>query len=230
MAFEWNIDQRVLFQFEKMLYSNWEGAGSNYVAGAIRFIGHYDKISDDSTFRLLNNAEAAIGTAYNSTDKWKVQEDKISANSSANQKLVNNFNFNGTADLKSRFDLHSTYLLAALGVSFIKGELVIQDNPITARATFIMDERSEFEFGNYFRLSWKGLLDTNIMLTVKLENFYKYGQKFWKESFWNLEAMTSFQINKIITTHIILHTLFDLKQSKKLQAFEKLTIGVTWSL
>ena len=240
---DWVIDQKVLLQFEEMLYNNWEGTGSNYVAGSVRFIGSYNNMSDDSTFKHLNNVEAAIGTAYNSTDKWKPQEDKISANSSANQKFSDNFYFNGTADLKSRFDLSATYLLAALGISSIKGELSIQENPITIRASFIRTEgtfdfggnfriklENSIDFGNYFKIAWKGKLDTNITAAVKLENFYKYGQIFWKESFWNLETMASFQISKLISSHVILNALYDTKQSKKLQAFEKITIGFTWKI
>ena len=230
IAFDWVIDQKILFQFEEMLYSNWEGTGFNYVAGSIRYLGNYNNMSDDSTFKFINNAEAAIGTAYNATDKWKIQEDKISANSSANQKLVNDFYFNGTADLKSRFDLSSAYLLGALGMNFIRGELSIQENPMTIRAAFIRNTERSFEFGNYFRISWKGLLDTNIAMTIKIENFYRYGQIFWKESYWNLETMTSFKVNKIISSHIIINALLDTKQSKKLQAYEKITIGLTWIL
>ncbi|MCL2039341.1 MAG: DUF3078 domain-containing protein [Bacteroidetes bacterium] len=242
-CFDWIIDQKVLIQFEEMLYNNWEGTGSNYVSGSVRFIGSYNNMSDDSTFKLINNVEAAIGTAYNSTDKWMTQEDKISANSSANQKLLDNFYFNGTADLKSRFDLSSTYLLAALGINFISGDLSIQNNPITLRSSFIRTEgtfdfggnfriklENSIEFGNYFKIAWKGNLDTNITAAVKLENFYKYGQAFLKESFWNLETMTSFQINKLISSHLIINALYDAKQSKKLQAFEKITIGFTWKI
>lgn len=226
----WVIDQRVLFQFEKMLYNNWEGTGYNYVATSVRFLGNYNTMSDDYTFKFINNAEAAIGITYNANDKWKIQEDKISASSSANQKFTSDFNFNGTADLKSYFDLSSAYLLGALGMSFIRGELSIQNNPITFRASFIRNEENTFEFGNYFKVGWKGLLDTNITLGVKVENFYRYGKIFWKESYWNLETMTSFQINKLFSSHIILNALLDTKQSKKLQAYEKLTIGFTWKI
>ena len=239
----WVIEQKVLLQFEEMLYSNWEGTGSNYFSGAVRFIGSYNDISNDSTFKVLNNIEAAIGTAYNTTDKWMTQEDKISANSSVNQKFLDDFYFNGTVDLKSRFDLSSSYLLAALGINFISGELSIQDNPITIRTAFIRTEgtfdfggnfriklENSIEFGNYFKIAWKGKLDTNITTAVKLENFYKYGQTFLKDSFWNLETMTSFQISKLISSHIIVNALYDTKQSKKLQAFEKITIGFTWKL
>ena len=74
------------------------------------------------------------------------------------------------------------------------------------------------------------LLDTNITLAVKLENFYRYGYSFWNEAYWNLETMTSFQINKLITSHLIVNALYDIKQSKRLQAFEKITIGFTWKL
>jgi len=226
----WTINQKVLFQFEQMLFSNWEGTGTNYFAGSTRYIGNFNHLSSDSLFKLLNNAEAVIGIGYNATDSWKVQEDKISAYSSANHKLVDNINFNGTADLKTYFNMTSAYLLTAIGVSFIEGSLSIQDNPITARASFIKNERPVYEFGNYFKLSWKGTLDTNISLTVKLENFYKYGDVFWKEAYWNLEALTTFQINKLISSHLVINALYDTKQSKKLQAFEKITIGFTWIL
>ena len=229
-TYDWNTDQRVLFQFEKMLYSNWEGTGFNYASSSVRYLGNFNQISDDSTFRFINNAEAAIGVGYNSADNFKIQENRISATSSANQKFLNDFNFNGTADLKSVFDLKSTYLLGAIGVSFIKGELQIQENPFTIRASFIRGAERTFEFGNYFRVSWKGDLDTNISMTFKVENFYKYGQVFWKESFWNLETMTSFQINRTFTCHLIVRALLDTKQSKKLQAYEKMTIGFTWRL
>ena len=226
----WNVDQKVLFQFEEMLYNNWEGDGFNYVSGSIRYIGNFNLTSSDSTFKLLNNADMVLGTTYNSTDKWKIQENKISANASANQKLLNDLNFNGTADLKSYFDLTSTYLLGALGVSFIRSNISIQENPMTLRAGFFKNEKPTFEFGNYVKLTWKGSLDTNITMTIKLENFYKYGQIFLKESYWNLDAMCSFQISKIISSHIVLHTLYDINESKKLQAFEKITIGFTWNL
>jgi len=225
-----DTDQRILFQFEEMLYNNWEGDGFNYVAGSLRYIGRYNRTSVDSAFRWLNNAEAVIGTAYNSTDKWGIQENKISATSSANQQFFRHLNFNGTADLKSRFDLSANYLLGALGASFIKGELVIQENPITLRATFPKNQRSSLKFGNYFRVAWKGTLDDNITQTVRLENFYEYGTVFWKESYWNFESMTSFQINRIITSHIILCALLDLNQSKKLQSYQKVTIGFSWTL
>jgi len=225
-----NTEQKILFQFEGMLHNNWEGDGFDYVAGSFRYIGHYNKTSVDSTFRWLNNAEAIIGTAYNSTDKFKIQENRISATSSANQNFFNNFNFNGTADLKSRFDLKANYLLAALGASFIKGDLVIQDNPITVRASLIKDGKRSLEFGNYFRAAWKGALDTNVTMSVKLENFYKYGHSFWNESYWNLETMTSFQISKIVTSHIVLCALYDSNKSKKLQAYQKITVGLTWKL
>jgi len=220
----------ILFQFEEMLYNNWEGDGFNYVSGSFRYMGHHNRVSEDSTFRWLNNAKAIIGTAYNTADKWKIQENRISATSSANQNLFSNFNFNGTADLKSRFDLDANYLLGALGASFIKGELVIQDNPITLRASFLKNERRTLEFGNYFRIAWRGALDTNISMTVRLENFYRYGHSFWRESYWNLETMTSFQISRIVTSHIILCALYDLNQSKKLQAYQKITLGLTWKL
>ena len=230
IANEWNKEQKVLFQFEEMFHSNWEGDGFNYAASSARYIGIFNTISDDSTFKLLNNVEAVLGVAYNSTDEFKIQENKIAANSSANHKFLNNFNFNGTADLKSRFDFNSNYLLGAIGISFIEDGLSIQENPITLRASFIKNEKASLEFGNYFKLAWKGNLDTNITLTLKLENFYKYGHSFWNESYWNLESMASFQISKIITSHIVLQALYDLKQSKKLQAFEKITIGFTWKL
>jgi hypothetical protein len=232
-----DTEQKILFQFEGMMYQNWEGSGFNYVAGSFRYIGNYNQTSEDSTFRWRNNAEAIIGTAYNSTDKWKLQENRISATSSANQKFfsdsksfLNHLNINGTADLKSRFDLEANYLLAALGASFIKGELVIQNNPITLRTSLLKNEKSSFEFGNYFRIAWKGAIDTNITTTIKLENFYKYGHSFWRESYWNLETMTSFQISKIVTSHIVLCALYDLNQSKKLQAYQKITLGFTWKL
>jgi hypothetical protein len=227
---DWILEQKVLFQFEEMLYSNWVGTGFNYVSGSARYVGSYNRTSDDSTFKFINNVDGSFGMGYNTTDNWKVMEDKINLNSSVNKKIFTSFNFNGTADLKTHFDLSSAYLLGALGASFIEDNFSVQDNPITVRASFITNTENSFEFGNYFKLLYKTLLDSNITMTIKLENFYRYGQIFWKESFWNLETMTSFQINKLISSHIIVNALFDIKQSKKLQAWEKITIGFTWKL
>jgi len=230
LAEEFKIEQKILFQFEEMLYNNWEGTGFNYVSGSARFIGDYRKNSDDSTFKIINHVEGALGVAYNETDKWKIQEDKISATSSLNQKLTGDLFANGTADLKTQFLWESAYLLGAIGVSYIHKNLTIQENPFTIRWVVSKNDSPKWEYGNYFRLTWKDKLDTNITLAVKLENFYQYGNVWLKESYWNMESIMTFQINKIISSHLIVNLLLDPVQSKRLQAWEKITIGITWQL
>ena len=227
---DWKMDQKVLLQFEEMLYSNWEGTGFNYASGSVRFLGEYKWLSDDSIFKIIHNVDASMGTAYNENDKWIIQEDKLNANSSYNNKILPGLNLNGTMDLKTQFVFKTAAVMGAFGASYIVNAISVQENPATVRWVISKDEKTRFEFGNFFKVTWKGKLDTNISMSVRLENFYEYGKVWMKESFWNAELLTSFQINKFITSHIVFNLLYDPAQSKKLQAWQKITIGLTYTI
>lgn len=255
---KWTNDMKVQLNLEEGAYSNWINSGLNYLSTGIYLMGRWNYKSTDTKLQFLNSLDALIGTRYQeeSTDGWRKTDDRIQFSSSGNYKVYSYLNANLTADLRSYFmtmhtkdstivlpdtsytrsDTNYTFLdpttiMLAMGVNFIKDKLNIQFNPISERLiVYTGATPNEHQFGSYFKMTYSTNLDSNITFAGRLENFYQYGKRFTKESFWNLELRFDGKINKWLSAGLVIEELLDTKQSMKLQSREKITLGVTYYL
>lgn len=228
---QWKIENKISVFLEEGLYSNWASSGFNFLSTGLFYSGKWNYASADTSIQFQNNAEIELGTMYQEQTGWKKTSDKILANSSFNKRASGNLNYNGTFNFRSTFDpFLSPTILLAIGGTYLTPNWNFQFNPITERVNFYTSQHTVSEFGSYMKVTYKGDVMKNVSLAGRLEWFYEYGGKIWKESFWNMELRFDGKINEWLGASIIIEELFDTKQSHKLQSRERIGLNFTYKL
>lgn len=235
----WDMGGNVGLQFTQATYTNWQAGGVNTIAGNSIFNG-FANYQADSKWVWSNALTLAYGlnfqdTIFNKTDDRIELESRIDYLHSKtwSYSVLTNFRtqfrpgYENPGDIGDELKISDFmapgYLLLGLGATHKpSSNFVMFLSPVTAKATFVMDERlasqsafgvdsgssSRFEVGGYANITYKKKLWDNVDLQARIDLFSNYVEDPSLVDI-NSELIMFFQVNKYIKANIALAYIYD---------------------
>jgi hypothetical protein len=236
---KWDLGGNFGIQFTQASYTNWQAGGVNSLAGNTIFNG-FANYQGNEKWIWSNALTLAYGvniqdTIFNKTD------DRIELESRLDYLSSKTWSYSALANFRTQFQagfekpgqtddnikisdfMSPGYLLMGIGATHKPNKkFVLFLSPVTAKATFVMDERlseagafgvdagstSRFEVGGYLNLTYKSKVATGVDLQARVDMFSNYIEDPTLVDV-NSEVILFFTVNKYIKANISLAYIYD---------------------
>lgn len=223
--------------FSQVALSNWAAGGENSFAAdfLFNFFANYlkGKSSWDNTLKL------AAGFVKITNDDTKKSNDQIDFESRYGYAASKYWSYSGMFNFRTQFmegyDYEKTpknrisnfmapgYMLLSLGMDYhpMKNFSILM-SPITAKATFVLDEdlsnvgaygvkageNALYEYGAFLKIKFEKPLFTNVNFVTSADFFTSYNNNPGNIDV-NWETLFDFRINKYLSANIRTHLIYD---------------------
>ncbi len=238
-AKKWEIGGNYGIQFTQASYSNWQAGGVNSIAGNTIFSG-FANYQANAKWVWSNALTLAYGVNFQDTIFNKT-DDRIELESRLDYLHSKSWSYSALTNFRTQFrpgyknpgdigdDLKVSdfmapgYMLFGLGATHKPNKrFVMFLSPLTAKATFVMDERlsnegafgvdsgstARYEVGGYVNLTYKRKLWKNVDLQARIDLFSNYVEDPTLIDV-NSELIMFFKVNKYIKANIALAYIYD---------------------
>lgn len=238
-ASKWELGGNYGIQFTQASYSNWQAGGVNSIAGNTIFNG-FANYQASAKWIWSNALTLAYGVNFQDTIFNKT-DDRIELESRLDYLHSKKWSYSALTNFRTQFrpgyknpgetgdDLKVSdfmapgYLLFGLGATYKPNKrFVMFLSPLTAKATFVMDERlsnagsfgvdsgevARYEVGGYANFTYKRKLWDNVDLQARLDLFSNYVEDPTLIDV-NSELIMFFKVNKYIKANIALAYIYD---------------------
>lgn len=238
-ASKWEIGGNYGIQFTQASYSNWQAGGVNSIAGNTIFTG-FANYQANAKWIWSNALTLAYGVNFQDTIFNKT-DDRIELESRLDYLQSKTWSYSALTNFRTQFrpgyanpgdigdDLKVSdfmapgYLLFGVGATHKPNKnFVMFLSPLTAKATFVMDERlsnagsfgvdsgstSRLEIGGYVNLTYKKKVWKNVDLQARLDLFSNYAEDPSLVDV-NSELIMFFKVNKYIKANVSFAYIYD---------------------
>lgn len=236
---KWDLGGNLGLQFTQASYSNWQAGGVNSIAGNSIFNG-FANYQGNEKWVWSNALTLAYGVNFQDTIFNKI-DDRIELESRVDYLHSKTWSYSALSNFRTQFRpgyekpgdigdelkisdfLAPGYLILGLGVTHKPNDhFVMFLSPVTAKATFVMDERlsnlgsfgvdsgstSRFEVGGYANITYKRKIWEDVDLQARIDLFSNYAEDPTLIDV-NSELIMFFKVNKYIKANIALAYIYD---------------------
>ena len=253
----WTISGQETLQFSQLAVANWVKGGENSASllQDFRFKAIYSK----NRTQWESSATHKVGLTYTSALHTRVSDDELNLSSKYGFNAVNKWYYSFLLTFKtqmfrnySKSDVDKTkpkstllspaYTQLIFGMDYKAKDLSLLLSPYTLNITSVADtadidqtaygisENSRATFLNGFSvtLNWKKEITYGINYSTALELFYEYFKKDGNKRL-NWENIIDVQINRFLSTRLLLNLRYFDNESDKFQLKENFTIAFKYS-
>lgn len=254
----WTHGGQENMQASQLFLENWASGGESSISFTNDFSYYINYKTDKQEWE--NTFANKMGFTRTETLGTRVSDDKFELTTKYGYKAVNNwfysvkFSFNTQLFRKYKSSdeekenptstfLSPTYLQTIIGMDYKKDDLSILMSPLTRITTIVVDtntvDQTQYSIdygkkaysmnGLSVTATWKKKIPGNILYTTQCEVFYEYFNKKGQKRL-NWENVFDLQINRFLSTRVLLVVRYYENESKKFQIKENISIAFQYNL